>query len=263
MSMPAYQTSEARRTPRASHLGGFKFLSVGRSHAGVVRAHNEDACLCRPDVGLWAVADGMGGHKAGYVASRRIVETLSSIAAFSSAYAVRDAVARALAELNDEFRAEAGPSAVMGATVAVLMAHQGHYACAWAGDSRIYLYRRGQLRRLTHDHTVVQEMVDSGMLGAAQARAHPQGHVLTKAVGAGPELELSFVYGALAPEDQFLLCSDGLSNIVEEREMAEVLRRPPLEAAADRLLERALSRDAPDNVTVVLVAAERALTRRS
>lgn len=248
----------AMRAHRSDHLGAFKFLSVGRTHVGKVRTLNEDALLNRPDIGLWAVADGMGGHANGDYASQLVAHTLDRIDRFDTAYHFRDAVERALAEANQSLRDHAAErrGGIVGATVVALLAHQGHYACLWAGDSRAYLYRKGSLRRLTNDHSFVQQMVDAGVLTPAQARVHPKANVITRAVGVEAELEVDSISGVLHPGDRFLLCSDGMSGMVDDREIAECLRRSPLERGVDRMMELALSRGAPDNVTGIVISAE-------
>jgi len=250
--------AQKKSTQRSEHLGAYKFLSVGRSHVGCVRELNEDAYLNQPDIGLWAVADGMGGHQSGEVASKLIVDALAGVSEFSSAHAFRDAVALAIEASNAEMMSRCAwpDQGSMGSTVVTLLAHQGHYACLWAGDSRAYLYRGGYLRRLTRDHSVVQEMVDAGTLSEENARRHPRANVITRAVGAREKLELDGAFGVMQAGDRFLLCSDGLTGVVHEREIAEEMIRAPLAAAAQRLIDRALARGAPDNVTVVMVSAE-------
>jgi len=250
------QTMTPQRTPRPSHLGAFKFLSVGRTHVGCVRSLNEDAVLNRADIGLWAVADGMGGHEGGEVASAAVVQALSQVSNFSTAYAFRDAASQALVEANAKLVKLSAERGTMGSTAVVLLAHEGHYACLWAGDSRAYLYRAGALKRLTRDHSVVQEMVDAGVISEEGARSHPRSNVITRAVGAQAQLDLESVFGAVQPGDRFLLCSDGLTGVVTDREIAEHMIRAPLESAAERLLDHALARGAPDNVSLVVVAAE-------
>lgn len=248
------------RLARAPHLGGLKYLSVARTHAGKVRSLNEDALLDRADIGLWAVADGMGGHDSGDVASKLVVDTLAGVDQFGSAYAFRDAVTAALHGANRALVAAASArgAGVMGSTAAALLAYESHYACVWAGDSRIYLDRAGQVRRLTRDHSVVQEMIAAGVLRKDQARRHPQAHVITRAVGAKPTLELEAVSGRIYPGDRFLLCTDGVTNLIEDGELGEILARPPLQAAVDKIVNLALARGAPDNITAVLVGAEKA-----
>jgi serine/threonine protein phosphatase PrpC len=244
------------RVSRPSHLGAFKFLSVARTHVGCVRSLNEDACLNRPDIGLWAVADGMGGHQSGEVASAAVIAALDNVAEFSTGAAFRGAAALALQSVNAALVQRSGDSGTMGSTVVALLAHEGQYACLWAGDSRAYCYRNGALKRLTRDHSVVQEMVDAGALSEERARAHPRANVITRAVGAREDLDVDGVSGAVHARDRFLLCSDGLTGVVSERELADAMIRAPLEAAAERLLDLALARGAPDNVTLILIAAE-------
>lgn len=245
-----------QRTSRPGHLGAFKFLSVGRTHVGCVRSLNEDAVLNRADIGLWAVADGMGGHEGGEVASTAVVDALSKVSNFTTAYAFRDAATQALSEVNAKLVELSASRGTMGSTVVTLLAHDGHYACLWAGDSRAYLYRAGALKRLTRDHSVVQEMVDAGAITEERARAHPRANVITRAVGAREQLVVDSVFGPIQAGDRFLLCSDGLTGVVTDREIAEHMIRAPLEAAAERLLDQALARGAPDNVSLVLVSAE-------
>ncbi|MFZ2030097.1 MAG: protein phosphatase 2C domain-containing protein [Vitreimonas sp.] len=250
--------NRARARLHADHLGSLKFLSVGRSDIGCVRKLNEDAFLERADMGLWAVADGMGGHDAGDIASATVIESLKDVSSFRSAYAYRHAACLALHGANARLRERGDELGVdiCGSTIAALLVHQGHYACLWAGDSRIYLYRDGEMRRLTRDHSVVQEMVDAGELNDDQARMHRSRHVITRAVGASETLQLESAHGSVRAGDRFLLCSDGLTGPLRDGELAEFMRRPPLEASLDKMIAAAMVRGAPDNVTAVLVAAE-------
>jgi serine/threonine protein phosphatase Stp1 len=243
------------RSRRGAHLGGYKFLAVGRTHVGRVRTLNEDAYLNRPDIGLWAVADGMGGHARGEVASAAVIEALEGVTGFSSAYAFRDGVTRALCGVNDTLVSQTD-DAGMGSTVVTLLAHNGHFACLWAGDSRAYLYRNNALRRLTRDHSLVQEMVEAGALSAEEARSHPRANIITRAVGVRAALCLDDVCGVIEPGDRFLLCSDGLTGAVSDRVIAETMRRAPLEWAAQSLIELALAGGGSDNVTAVLIGVE-------
>jgi serine/threonine protein phosphatase PrpC len=243
----------AARNARPDHLGAFKFLSVGLSHVGCVRTLNEDALLNRPDIGLWAVADGMGGHAHGDVASARVIAALDSVDAFSSAYAFRDGVAKAVESVNRALFAEPLIETT-GSTVVTLMAHDGHFACLWAGDSRAYLYRAGRLRRLTRDHSVIQDLLDQGAISPDEARRHPKSNIITRAVGAHATLQLDDAFGMLQHDDRFLLCSDGLCAAVGDAAIAEAMRRAPLEAGAQALINQALAAGGEDNISVVLVA---------
>lgn len=234
------------------------FVSVSRTHVGLSRQLNEDRYLDRPEIGLWAVADGMGGHQAGDLASRLIVEALEDIAGSAPAYARRDAVRRRLEAVNAELiaRAAAMPrGTVIGSTVAVLIAHEDHYACVWAGDSRVYLLRGGVLTRVTRDHSLVQELIDGGSLSEDEARARRISNVITRAVGAGQVLDLDETHGDIAPGDVFLICSDGLSGLVRDEELGQIAAGQDLEAAADRMLDLTLERGARDNITLTLVRA--------
>lgn len=247
-----------RARAQGAHLGALKFLSLGRSDAGCVRNLNEDAFVDRPDIGLWAVADGMGGHDAGDVASAAVADALSRVSTFRSAYGFRHAVCMALHGVNAELRARADESGggVCGSTVAALIVHQGHFACLWAGDSRIYLYRAGEMRRLTRDHSVVQAMVDAGQLRDEEARHHDASHLITRAVGAKPALELGCVHGAISGGDRFLVCSDGLTGLVGDAELASFMHSGPMAASLNKMVSTALARGGHDNITAVLVAAE-------
>jgi serine/threonine protein phosphatase PrpC len=243
--------------PAADHLAPFSFASLACTHPGLRRGVNEDAYLNRPDVGLWAVADGMGGHGAGDVASATVVDILARVSKFGSAFAFRREVRTALWRANNllQQKAEEQLAGTIGAAVVALLAHGEHYACMWAGDSRAYLLRGGRLARVTHDHSIVQEMMDTGALSASEARVHRQAHVITRAVGALGRLDLDGVYGKLEGEDRFLLCSDGLTAVFDDAELAERLLGSRLEDLSRDLLAEALERGAPDNVTFVLVDA--------
>jgi serine/threonine protein phosphatase PrpC len=241
----------------------FRFRSAAVTHAGAVRTINEDACLDRPDAGLWAVADGMGGHDAGAYASRAVVDGIESvIGPEPSSFAVAEIVA-ALETCNSALRdyAAGKGSSIVGSTSVVLTVCGRRYACVWAGDSRLYQLRGGVLRQLSRDHSYVQELVDGGKLDAAAAEAHPRANVITRAVGAAPGLDLDVVAGEVLDGDVFLLCSDGLSKTVPDDEIAAVLETENPAEAAGILLERAIDRKARDNVTVVIVRCE-AIARR-
>jgi protein phosphatase/serine/threonine-protein phosphatase Stp1 len=138
----------------------------------------------------------------------------------------------------------------MATTLVALLARGGHYACLWAGDSRAYLLRDGKLMRLTRDHSLVQELVDQGLLAADQAESHPQANIITRAVGAQGELELDKISARIAPGDLFLLCSDGLFKALEEAEIASLLASGK---GPEALLAAALARGARDNVTALAV----------
>ncbi len=143
----------------------------------------------------------------------------------------------------------------MGSTLVALVIADGSYALLWVGDSRAYRLRDGKFTLLSHDHTQVQEMVARGILTAEQAAGHPMGHILSRAVGVQKEVAIDEVEGDVRPGDVFLLCSDGLHGIVEEREIAARLGRAAPGEALDQLIELALANGAPDNVTAIAIWA--------
>jgi serine/threonine protein phosphatase Stp1 len=231
------------------------FEQAARSHVGCRRKNNEDALLSRPDIGLWAVADGMGGHAAGDVASALIVERLGQIGAQANAAALKKTVQAALEAVNRELWQSGGEGAhTMGSTVVALVAGGDGFSSLWAGDSRAYLLRDGKLRHLTRDHSLVQHLVDSGDLTPEAALNHPNANIITRAVGHAPELELdSSSNHDMRVGDHFLLASDGLTRLFGEDEMAAAQAAGDLEHLADRWVETALERGAPDNLSFVLI----------
>ncbi len=237
-----------------------RYRSWAASHPGAVRDHNEDAFVDRPEIGLWAVADGAGGHEAGEVAAAAIRDALDAIPAGLSAADMLAAVRQAVADAHAALLAEAarrGPRTTIASTVAVLLAQGEHFACLWAGDSRIYLLRDGTLRQLTRDHSLVQELVDAGVLRPEDADGHPRANVITRAVGTEADvLELDKITERLQPGDRLLLCSDGLFKALAEPAVAMLLGLANPDASpAERLLQAALERHASDNVTAVAVEA--------
>jgi protein phosphatase len=223
------------------------------THVGKVRDHNEDNLLARPEIGLWAVADGMGGHDAGDLASATVIDALSSIEAARSAAELlancERHVVSANAKLVDIGRRR---GATIGTTVAVLLAHDAHFACVWSGDSRVYLVRNGAISLQSRDHTVVQDLVAAGRLSAAEARSAPGRNVITRAIGIGDDPELEIRDGALHAGDVFVLCSDGLTAHVEDDEILEQVISATSQQACDALIDLTLSRGAVDNVTIVV-----------
>jgi serine/threonine protein phosphatase PrpC len=234
------------------------WVSASCSHPGRVRRVNEDSCLDRPDLGLWIVADGVGGERAGDRASGLIVETLGQLGTPTSGAAFLTQVRDGLRNVNLMLRAEAlasGDDRLIASTVVALLVFGQHYACAWAGDSRLYLFRNNRLRQISRDHSEVQEMVDAGLIAPEEARRHPRGNIVTRAVGARDNLVLEMVQDQLRPNDVFLLCSDGLTKELEDDEIAAMLAERPVNEAVDALIGAALERGARDNVTVIVMRA--------
>ena len=232
------------------------FESVVRTHVGLLRKVNEDSVLDRTDRGLWAVADGMGGHEAGEVASSKVVAALQDLPEVHGLDELVEDAVMALKKVNRDLIELAGSTDVqrsIGSTVVGLAIADGEFRCFWAGDSRAYRIRGDQIVQLTRDHSLVQDLVDVGMLNPAEAVDHPNSNIITRAVGVVEELRVDTVGGDAQSGDQFLLASDGLTRMVDDQELISELTASPPATAADRLIETVLSRGAPDNVSIVIV----------
>ncbi len=232
-----------------------EFLSVGRTHAGTVRAHNEDSLIERGDAGLWAVSDGMGGHMAGDVASAVVIQWLGR-AQRQNGTPFIDVVKDAIASANEELHRKGtsvSTAKTMGATVTVLGAEGSRFFCLWAGDSRLYRLREGTLTRLTRDHRYIQDLLDTGILLESDAETHPKRNVITRAVGIDAEVKLDTCEGEIRSGDVFLLATDGVTGVCKDRELAEILGKAGLKEAADQIVALCLKRGAPDNLSLVLV----------
>jgi serine/threonine-protein phosphatase Stp1 len=232
------------------------FRSSAATHAGTAGRLNEDAYVNRPDLGLWAVADGAGGHQSGEMASAEVVGLLQTIAAGLSAGEILVEVRSRLELAHTRLRAAGsgrGAGVVVATTVVVLLARNDHFACLWAGDSPAYLLRGHALTKITRDHSLVQELVERGVISAAEATNHPQANVITRAVGADRgALDLDKRTGTLLSGDRILLCSDGLSKTLSDERLAELLSAPD-GSGAERLVMAALAAQATDNVTAVTI----------
>ena len=239
----------------------YRYLSSSATDVGNTRKLNEDAVLERPEIGLWAVADGMGGHDSGDLASQTVVESLFRIAPpLDPASLLRDVQWRIRVAHQALLReaARRGNNKTIGTTVVALLVSGREFNCVWAGDSRLYLLRDGELRQVTRDHSLVQEMVDAGQLDAEMAESHPHANVITRAVGAAEDLTLERRNDSLQLGDRLMLCSDGLSRYVSHDEIADKLGHDDIGEAASALVRAALEHDARDNVSVIVVACEQA-----
>jgi serine/threonine protein phosphatase PrpC len=232
--------------------------SCARTHTGRVRSVNEDRLLDRPEQALWAVADGMGGHSAGDVAAGIVIAHLAEQCG-SGAKPGKADIVRALERANTTIRAHGQRSAaVSGSTVAALRIDNERFTLFWAGDSRIYRLGEAGLERLSHDHSVVQALVDSGAISPESARHHPQSNVITRALGTGEAVDIDTASGKISPGDVFLLCSDGLSGCVDDADIAAHLSLP-VDIAADTLLAMALAAGGADNITLIIVTVPAAV----
>ena len=234
-------------------------VSAGSTNPGRVRSYNEDAFLDAPDRQLWVVADGMGGHSAGDVASAMIVEAMGKLSPNADMAAFVDTVDTELCNVNENLRKHAQERnvALIGATVIAMLGGKDFAAIGWAGDSRAYRFANGKLERMSRDHSTAQELMDTGQFSAAQLAGKQQGNTITRAVGGEPKLFLDWVVAGFESGTQFLLCSDGLTKEVPEPKIEEEFKKnlPPKELA-DTLIQAALAAGGRDNVTVVIVRAE-------
>jgi protein phosphatase len=242
---------------------GRAFQTGAATHVGLVRRENEDSLAARPEAGLWAVSDGMGGHQAGAFASATIVEALSAIAPAPTCADLLNAVNDALERANGSIRhyASHNGASVVGATLAALLIFGKRFACVWCGDSRVYLIRDGKIILLTHDHSQVQDMIDQGALTEEEARSWPGRNVLTRAIGVFDAPETDLVEGGLLPDDIFVLCSDGLTGHVADGEILKIASRRPAASGCQDLIDLALERGGKDNVTVLVVQYKPDATR--
>ncbi len=239
-----------------------RLRAYGSTSVGLVREANEDSYYVGTTV--FAVADGMGGHAAGEVASAAALEPVERLDGqeFDDPEEANEALAHAVVLANDLVygRAVDDPELRgMGTTLTAVMVRDGKLHLAHVGDSRAYLLRGGVLERLTEDHTLVQQLVNEGRLTAEQAAIHPQRSVITRAIGVDRDVEVDSIEPALElmPGDQILLCSDGLTGPVSEAQLAEILASErDGEVACQRLLDAANAGGGPDNITVVLLRAE-------
>ncbi len=249
-----------------------RVTSCGITDVGMKRTNNEDNYLINDELNLFVVCDGMGGHVGGEYASaiavNTVEEVLSSIETDPEMklpqadgpvevtreklrYAVRLAGKRIFekAAAEPEYKG-------MGTTALVLLLESGNAYLAHVGDSRGYLVRDGRIEQLTEDHSLVNEKVKAGVLTREEAKHHRLRNVITRSLGYTEEVEIDVQVKALRRDDAFLLCSDGLSNLVETQEMGEAILRNPLQSAARKLIHTACERGGDDNVTAVVVRVD-------
>lgn len=231
--------------------------SHAQSHRGAVRKINEDAFLELPQNGVWVVADGMGGHSAGDVASQLIIDTIQRVVESTESQALTcEVLINALKKANEELlyiSKSQLKGKLAGSTVVVLFIKDQCCHMLWAGDSRGYLLRDQKLSQVTKDHSQVNDMVDEGILKKEEAEAHPLANVITRAVGVDKELDIEIKEVYLKHNDVFLLCSDGLNKEVSDTEIERALQSSSIIDSGMALLHTSLVRNARDNVTCVLI----------
>lgn len=233
--------------------------SVDLTNVGLVRDLNEDSILAKPDKNLWAVADGMGGYEAGNVASQMVVASLQQMEDVSGLNDWVNKLEDNLLDVNQRIREYADimlDGRTLGSTVVSLSIKGRVGVCLWAGDSRLYRLRNHQLMQLSRDHSQVQEQIQKGYMTAEQAENHPDSNVITRAVGAHKQLYVDINVFSVQLGDIFLLCSDGLYNMVSKEALIDVLQSQPIGKAIDTLLQQALDAGGSDNISLILVKGE-------
>ena len=224
---------------------------AAQSVSGRVRGHNEDAVLCLPELGLWAVADGMGGHECGEVASAMALDTLRQ--AVSAGGDLEGAIHAANQAILDAVQEEGGRR--MGSTVVAARFFDSEFEVAWIGDSRAYRISLDGIARLTRDHSWVQAMIDAGELSIEEARQHPRRNIVTQCLGQNEQaLEVGRVQGSLAPGELLLLCSDGLTGELNDEQIQEVCAgAATLDALVEQLIGLANQLGGKDNISCIVL----------
>lgn len=242
------------------HQNDFSWISSGTTHVGTVREVNEDNYIEQPELGLWVVADGMGGHSAGDIASTMVVDGLSVLERTGSNEEFIQKIIDVLSITNQKLRQMAfsrfGKKSMVGSTVVVLVCFEGRYTILWAGDSRVYLYQQGLLKQVTRDHSHVNELIDSGALPEEEAESHPLANVITRAIGAAQDLNIERIDGDLESGDIFLLCSDGLNKELTDSEIQQFFTTENVVDINKALIHSALIRGAKDNITAISVKVD-------
>jgi len=240
-----------------------RLVSFGKSDSGLKRLENEDAFVVKPELGFCLLADGIGGAAAGDLASRTFAETALEVltkaeaqseqerrASVQEAFRLAHERIQGCVKENPHYRG-------MGCTAELVVFYDESCILGHVGDSRTYLLRKGELKQLSRDHSIVQDQIDQGLITAADARKHPLRNVILRAVGVDDSLEVDILSGKTLPGDIFLLCSDGLTDMVNDETIEKVLLSPlSLVQKVDELIELAKSEGGYDNITVILTGIE-------
>ena len=237
-----------------------KFETGAATHVGRVRKANEDSYIAMPELGFWAVADGVGGHEAGQLASQTLTHELAtmgpSVSASDQLARFQDRVLRG----NDRIRqiVEERGGGMMGTTIAAILIFDMQFACVWSGDSRVYRIRDSEIEQISHDHSEVQELIDQGIIKPEEASSWPRRNIITRAVGIFDDPDVEIRQGDIEPGDVFLVCSDGLTGHVPDNEILTGVLDQRSQDACDALIETTLERGATDNVSIIIVRCHRA-----
>ncbi len=237
------------------------FYSSEYSHPGHHRRENEDAVYSDVRSGLWCVADGMGGHQQGRMASQFLVDMVAVLPASYSLDVRVEALETKIFSLNEQLVNKAkqlsvdslGKKQIIGCTFVILLSDGVNCTCLWAGDSRLYLLRANNLYQISDDHTVVNDLLARGVITPEQSVDHPQAHVVTRALGASAQVKLEKKTFQLNVNDRYLLCSDGLHNELEAKDISSALAMPQSSQSCRVLMDKVLQGDARDNLTACVI----------
>ena len=258
--LPLATASMLGQAPNLKNISKpFSWKSCGITDVGKVRKHNEDSLLERTAIGLWVVADGMGGHAKGDIASQMIVDAMTRLHEGTNLCRYLDDIEDRMLEVNRKLIEKANASAkqaTIGSTVVMMLAYDKYCIYIWAGDSRLYRLRDGMLRQITTDHSQVELYVEQGMISREEALDHPHGNMITRAIGATEQLFLDMDIQEMASNDRYLLCSDGLTKHIPDPEIQDLLQEGDSEEVCKTLIDLTLSRGAGDNVTAIVVDIE-------
>ena len=239
-----------------NNSGSMSWHSFGITNVGKVRKHNEDSMLERTEAGMWVVADGMGGHDGGDLASQMIVNTLKKIHEGISLERYIDDIEDTLIEVNKkliQIASERSKRTTIGSTVVMMLAYENYCIYLWAGDSRLYRLRDNELRQMTTDHSQVEQYVEQGLISRQEAAVHPHGNMITRAVGASQNFFLDMDIQEMKKGDRYLLCSDGLTKHTLDFEFEERLGNGTTKEICNELIDLTLERGAGDNVTAIVI----------
>ena len=234
----------------------YSWSSFGITDTGKVRERNEDSLLNKPEIGLWVVADGMGGYQDGNIASQMIVNSLSKIRTDIALNLCIDNIEDRLLKINKyltEKRRASKNNATIGSTAVGMLAYDRFCTFFWAGDSRLYRLRNGSLNQLTADHSQVEAYIRQGLINRQDAADHPHGNMITRAVGAEEELYVDFDIQEMQSGDRYMLCSDGLTKHLQDIDFEKMLSKDDAKQACKKLIALTMKRGAGDNVTSIVI----------
>lgn len=243
-----------------------QWVCASATNVGTVREVNEDAVSELPEIGLWTVADGMGGHDAGNVASRMIVESLSDLSRPDALSEFVDSVENQILDVNYrllEYSEIMLDGRTIGSTFISFMLYEQVGVVLWMGDSRLYLYRGQEFIQLSRDHSHVVELLQTGVITEEEAINHPESNIITRAVGTSDEAYVDMDVFNVQLGDVFLLCSDGLYNAVDPESITEIISNAEPEKAVTDLIDEALANNASDNVSVIVIKGIRQPMQKS